>query len=747
MTSTDSTMPKAASRHRRRWMRRLVPIGGALLDGFAVRFRRGEPSAVAAARAEAERWRLLAEETNRQLLEAQRVGKLGHWIADEVAGTLVWSPQMFEITGLPPQPVMPLDLSRLPPLHPEDRAEFFRVRECAAASGETLRTEVRFVRPDGEIRWVQIQMRAHYDAAGRFVRLFGTTQDITERKQAEDAVKAAREQLIDAIEAFSEGFVLFDRDDRFVLTNTNYRRFYADRMDLFEPGTRYEDMLRRSLARGRDHLGGEDPEAWIRRMVAWHQACGEPMERQGPDGRWIRQVERRTRDGGIVGIRTDVTAIKTTEAALVRKVQDLEAAQDRLEKLSRDLTAMADDLAAARDAAEQKAAELARSEARFRGFALTSSHWLWETDAQHRFTYMSEGALAFGFSTAPGSLLGRTRREIAVDAEGETAKWQEHYAALERREPFRDFTYRWKNDKGREGVASVSGDPVFDAAGRFLGYRGSGRDITEQVLADSALREAKQAAEAANLAKSQFLANMSHELRTPLNAIIGFSEMIERAMKGPLAPDYQEYGRMIRQSGEHLHTIINDILDLAKVDAGKFELRTEAGVDLRRIAEACVALVRGHAEVGEVRLATEIDEHLPLLVVDPTRLKQILLNLLSNAIKFTEAGGSVALAIRRAADGGVTFQVRDTGVGMTAAEIEIALEPFGQVDAGYTRKQEGTGLGLPLARRLAELHGGALAIDSAKGRGTTVTVRLPAATAAGEPLVDAAVAMLAAAAG
>jgi signal transduction histidine kinase len=259
-----------------------------------------------------------------------------------------------------------------------------------------------------------------------------------------------------------------------------------------------------------------------------------------------------------------------------------------------------------------------------------------------------------------------------------------------------------------------------------LGYRGTGRDITRQVRAENALREAKQAAEAASHAKSQFLANMSHELRTPLNAIIGFSEMIKLGIKGPVPAEYLEYAGLIHQSGQHLHEVINDILDLAKVDAGKFELREEPGVDPCLIAEACVDLVREHAAKGGIRLSIEIGERPPLLVADPTRLKQILLNLLSNAIKFTPPGGSVVVAIGSSECGGALLHVRDNGAGMTASEIEIALEPFGQVDAGPDRRHEGTGLGLPLARRLAQLHGGSLSIDSEKGRGTTVELVIPA---------------------
>ena len=368
---------------------------------------------------------------------------------------------------------------------------------------------------------------------------------------------------------------------------------------------------------------------------------------------------------------------------------------------------------------------LQKSEARFRDFARTSSDWFWETDERHRFTFMSEGLRTLGFSTEPDRVIGHTRLELDANAGRNATKWEEHFAGLERHEPFRDFVYTWRNP-GREGTASISGDPLFDATGRFLGYRGTGRDITEQVEAEALLRDTKEAAEAANMAKSQFLANMSHELRTPLNAIIGFSESLELGMRGPLQPEQAEYIGIIRQSGEHLHDVINDILDLAKVDAGKFELRDEEGVDPRAIVEGTVTLMRSHAVASGINLSTEIENQVPPLICDSTRLKQILLNLISNALKFTEQAGSVVVALHRGPDGTVIFEVRDSGLGMTADEIDIALQPFGQIDSSHARRYEGTGLGLPLAQRLAELHGGSLNIKSEKGHGTTISVTLPA---------------------
>jgi signal transduction histidine kinase len=372
---------------------------------------------------------------------------------------------------------------------------------------------------------------------------------------------------------------------------------------------------------------------------------------------------------------------------------------------------------------ERSEATLRESEARCHDFALTSSDWFWETDEQHRFTYLSDHIRAFGQD--PKTRIGRRRIDLAGDIAREPAKWQEHFAVLDLHEPFRDFIYTRKIDAEPERIVSVSGNPFFNEAGRFLGYRGTACDITEKMLAERALHEAKAEAEAANLAKSQFLANMSHELRTPLNAILGFSEVLENGIAGPLQSRQTEYVGLIRQSGEHLLHVINEILDLARIDAGKLELHEEV-IDPRRLIDGCVSLVMDRAKAGLLRLSVEIEEDVPRLVADWTRLTEILLNLLTNAIKFTELGGSVTVSVECAVAGGVRFRVQDTGTGMTASEIEIALELFGQVDAGLARRHEGTGLGLPLARKLAELHGGSLTIESEKGRGTTVTVILPA---------------------
>ncbi len=235
---------------------------------------------------------------------------------------------------------------------------------------------------------------------------------------------------------------------------------------------------------------------------------------------------------------------------------------------------------------------------------------------------------------------------------------------------------------------------------------------------------AKEVAEAANRSKSAFLANMSHELRTPLNAIIGFSGMINASMFGPLDDKYVEYADIIGASGRHLLAIINDILDLAKADADKLSL-VEEQVDLAEVVGLGSKIVQDIARQARIDFASEIVEPLPQVIGDPAKLTQILVNLLTNAIKFSDPGGRVRLKVEEAPDQGVTFCVEDTGIGMSADEITVALKPFGQIDTSLNRKHDGVGLGLPLTKRLIELHGGAMEIESKPGKGTVVTVRLP----------------------
>lgn len=255
------------------------------------------------------------------------------------------------------------------------------------------------------------------------------------------------------------------------------------------------------------------------------------------------------------------------------------------------------------------------------------------------------------------------------------------------------------------------------------------QDISAHKSTEATLAAARDAAQAANVAKSRFLATMSHELRTPLNAILGFSELIEKETFGPAgSPQYLEYARIIHESGSHLLSLIGDVLDLSKIEAGKMELKRETS-NVAELLEESVRLAGairdGHPRGPKPQIKIAAD--LPVLVADRRATIQMIVNLLSNALKFTPAEGYVTLEAGRSGDGGLFVAVTDSGIGIAAADIPKALAPFSQVDDGRTRSQGGTGLGLPIVKSLIELHGGRFVLESEPGRGTRATLHFPPA--------------------
>jgi two-component system cell cycle sensor histidine kinase PleC len=276
----------------------------------------------------------------------------------------------------------------------------------------------------------------------------------------------------------------------------------------------------------------------------------------------------------------------------------------------------------------------------------------------------------------------------------------------------------------------MSGDPKSGNAGtesweqRLERERARWCDAEQALRAEiAALSRERDEAKLADRAKSAFLANMSHELRTPLNAIIGFSQMMQYEVAGPLNEKYRAYADDIQRSGLHLKDVVNGILDLSKIEVGVLELR-EAPVYIPDITDACLRLVRPLADSAKIRLTADIAANLPVLSADEIRLKQAVLNVLSNAVKFTTAGGSVTLGAHMAGQE-LVIAVADTGIGMRPEDIAVALQPFRQIEGALSRGAEGTGLGLPLARAFTELHGGRLEIESAPGIGTTMRLILP----------------------
>ena len=251
-------------------------------------------------------------------------------------------------------------------------------------------------------------------------------------------------------------------------------------------------------------------------------------------------------------------------------------------------------------------------------------------------------------------------------------------------------------------------------------------DVTKRMETEEELRHAMEAAEAANRAKTHFLANMSHELRTPLNSIIGFAEVIHDELYGKLEiENYKTFAMDIRDSGRHLLNIINDILELSKRETGQRDLVPE-NVDIAQSVVAAIRLVQHRAEQSGLTLENRIDEATPHILSEDKLVRQMIINLLSNAVKFTPKGGKISVYSKPYGEDGMQIVVEDTGIGMAAEDIPIAMEPFAQVDSDLSRKFEGTGLGLPLVNSIMKMHGGQLNLESEPNVGTKAKLEFPA---------------------
>ncbi len=527
--------------------------------------------------------------------------------------------------------------------------------------------------------------------------------------------------LREALDAVKEGCVIWDKNDCVLLWNNAFLKIYPEMRATMRRGLSFAAVVSDSWMQTPSHPF-DTREQMIARRLACRSHLPSSVEIAYLDGRYIQIDEHRTPHGTIIGLYSDVTERHQARQAIAHGEDDLRAVL-RLGGLI-----------------ERSFSERMTQILQFALTRLGLEAGAFVRVDHHDHTMVIEEVIS------PANIYQRGQRFPLTNTYAEIVLNREtpmvvddvaHYHAM--RGASNPHTGRIQSYLGARVM--VRGEPygvVFFASSmaRPLAFAVNEVELVKMIAlwvsqelanltAKSAQAQMVEAAELAHRSKGEFLANMSHELRTPLNAIIGFSDVMTSELFGPLGNDkYREYAQSIYESGEHLLELINDILDVSKLEAAHTGLMEE-DLSLTDLCASCLRMMQERAEYAGIRLSSSIASDLPSLWADNRRLKQVLINLLSNAIKFTPVGGSVEVTAQRTAEGGLRLRVMDNGIGMRPEDIPTAFTPFKQIDNSASRRHEGTGLGLPLARSLVELHGGSMTLRSAPQRGTEVSVWLP----------------------
>jgi signal transduction histidine kinase len=582
-----------------------------------------------------------------------------------------------ELLGLPVDAIAPgMPLADVLALL-RDRGEFAamdgpRYIAEVIARDRTRPNHTRRIRPDGTV----LDIASDPLPDGGFMV---TASDITALTRAEDEARG-RAAMLDAILAnLPHGVAVYDRSR----TVTMFNPAYTEIMDgaPLVVGDTIIDVIRRRAAAG--EYGTGNVEDIIARELARDISVPQRRRRVRPNGTAVDVRTAPLPDGGHVSVVTDITPVVEAEAEAMRRAAMLDTMLEHIR------------------------------------------HGICMFDRDRR--VISANRMAAQLLLHPSGFLvpGRTQEELvaALADRGELGEGEDaETRAMELLARDRSISTIHRRRRRDGHVLEVRSDPTPDG-----GFVVTYTDVTEHTEAEAGLRAAKEQAEAASRAKSQFLATMSHELRTPLNAIIGFSDALMHDPSRAGMAKIAEYAASINEAGRHLLALINDILDVARIEAGRIDL-AEDRVDLARLAESCRRLMEPTARTTGATLTLAIPADLPPVRGDERRLRQVLLNLVSNAVKFSGAAGHVRIAAAMTEDGTLRLTVSDNGIGISREELERVFQPFTQLDSSLSRRFQGSGLGLYLSRALAVAHGGTLHLESpGSGQGTTAVMTLPAA--------------------
>jgi PAS domain S-box-containing protein len=599
---------------------------------------------------------------------------------DETSSTLYVSPQIEEILGYTPAEYTADPTFWLQTVHPDDLERVLAEIARTNLTGEPFRVEYRRVTRDGRVIWILDEGVLVRDNAGRPLHWQTVQLDITDRKRAAEELGQSEERFRTAFDHAAIGMSLVDLDGRFLRVNpalcglTGYSE--AELLAKTFQEITHPDDLQADLAQVDRQLAGE--------MRAF-------------------QIEKRylRKDGQVIWIRLNSALVRDAQGTPLHSIGQLE------------------------DITERKRAEekLRKSEARFRSLISNATDIITILDADGVIQYESPPIKR---------ILGYHREELQgrnafglVHPDDRVATWSAFGHALANPSFVPTVEFRFRHSDGSWRWLEATGTNLLtdpDVGGFVV----NSRDITERKRANEALRVALEAAQAANQAKGLFLDMMSHELRTPLQAVLGYSEFLLEGSEGLLTAEQREDIGYIHQAGGRMIALINQMLDLSRMEAGRLELAAEP-VDLIQVIEQVRQDVAPQSAAKGLALRIDLPSSPPVVIGDAERLRQVLLNLVGNAVKFTDEGCVCVTAVPTA--GGVDVIVSDTGIGIPADAMPFIFDEFRQVDGGLTRRHGGAGLGLAIARKLTEQMGGSISVSSDVDSGSTITLHLPVRTA------------------
>jgi PAS domain S-box-containing protein len=649
--------------------------------------------------------RVALEESEARLSDAQRIARIGSWERNLHDGVLWWSDEVYRLFGLTPGAIEPTFEFLTESTHPDDRDRVVAATIRMRQQGGSYNIDHRIISPTGEVRWLNQQAELALDDAGNPIALHGTTHDISDRKHAEEKIGDLNAQLEARVaertrelvesEARFEDFALLgagwfwemDSDHRFTWFSVD-SPISRDMLGIrrWEVGDDYLELT--DWSRIRAHLSNHEAFREVEVVIkgkneaaAWISTSAKPMF--DADGRYL----------GHRGVTRDVSDKRGFELAL--SVQ-----RERFDNL----------------------------------IAVTSQGY-WHCDADGR---------TLDLNPAMCEILGRSRKEVLGRfiyefADADNRRVFDQQLDLRRRGVRGAYEIELLHSNGSSIACISNPTPIYSPAGEHLGSIGFWTDISKNKEIQASLEEANSVAQKANQAKTEFLSSMSHELRTPLNAILGFAQLLETDSTYPLVDDQMESVRQVLKGGTYLLGLIEEVLDLAKIEGGNVDLSIE-NVNVGSIVADCIDVLLPVATNAGITIESEIETgEETWILADRTRLKQILLNLLSNAIKYNSRNGRITIAntmvvqnvSEKSSQSMHRITVSDTGLGIPAQSHGLVFQPFDRLGREFG-EIEGTGIGLSISKNLVELMGGRIGFESEDEQGTTFWIDLPISDTKGQ---------------